>query len=94
MTVHSIEEYEAALEDITQRGVAAIRSPRRTAGDVSNATEAGRDADRASKTPDSFGEAVPHSIKIRPYTTLAIAGLVGFIYGATRRRPHEKDGTR
>jgi hypothetical protein len=29
--------------------------------------------------------AILHSIRVRPYTTLAIAGLIGFAYGALRR---------
>ena len=34
---------------------------------------------------DSVNGAILHSIKVRPYTTLAIAGLIGFAYGAFRR---------
>jgi len=29
--------------------------------------------------------AILHSIKVRPYTTLALAGLIGFACGALRR---------
>jgi ElaB/YqjD/DUF883 family membrane-anchored ribosome-binding protein len=31
-------------------------------------------------------DALEKSIKERPYTTLAMAGFVGFLYGAMRRR--------
>jgi hypothetical protein len=34
---------------------------------------------------NSVNGAILHSIKVRPYTTLAIAGLIGFAYGALRR---------
>ena len=53
---------------------------------ISGAADAGRDAlDAAERVRDSVSGAILHSIKVRPYTTLAIAGLIGFAYGALRR---------
>jgi ElaB/YqjD/DUF883 family membrane-anchored ribosome-binding protein len=87
MATQSVSDYEAALDDITQRGVSAMRSTRKTVeGAMSDAADAGREAlDSAGRVRDSVGDAVLHSIKVRPYTTLAIAGLIGFAYGALRR---------
>jgi len=33
----------------------------------------------------ALGDALQNSIRTRPYTTLAVAGFIGFLYGATRR---------
>lgn len=87
MADRSVPDYEAALDDITQRGVDAMRDTRRKVeGAMSDAADAGREAlDRAEKVRDSVGDAILHSIRVRPYTTLAIAGLIGFAYGALRR---------
>jgi ElaB/YqjD/DUF883 family membrane-anchored ribosome-binding protein len=35
---------------------------------------------------DSVADAILDSVRRRPYTTLAIAGAIGFLYGAMRRR--------
>jgi hypothetical protein len=81
-------DYEAALDDITRRGVSAIRSTH-SRGDratTSRAVEASRDArDSAERVGASVNDAILHSIKARPYTTLALAGLIGFACGALRR---------
>ena len=34
----------------------------------------------------TLADALEESIRKRPYTTLAVAGLIGFLYGAMRRR--------
>ncbi len=80
-------DYEAALDDITRRGVSAIRSThRRVDRAISGAADASRDAlDSAEQVRDSMSGAILHSIKVRPYTTLALAGLIGFACGALRR---------
>jgi hypothetical protein len=64
-----------------------MRSTRKTVeGAMSDAADAGREAlDSAGRVRDSVGDAILHSIKVRPYTTLALAGLIGFAYGALRR---------
>ena len=80
-------DYEAKLDDLTQRGISAIRSTEKKANAaISSAADASRDAiDSAERVRDSVNGAILHSIKVRPYTTLAIAGLIGFAYGALRR---------
>jgi len=80
-------DFEAKLDDITQRGVSALRSTEKTANAaISSAANASRDAlDSAEQVRDNVNGAILHSIKVRPYTTLAIAGLIGFAYGALRR---------
>lgn len=80
-------DYEAKLDDITKRGVSAMRSAEKTTNAaISGAADAGREAlDTAERVRDSLQDAILHSIKTRPYTTLAIAGLIGFAYGALRR---------
>ncbi len=87
MAAQSVSDYEAALDDITQRGVDGMRDTRRKVeGAMSDAADAGREAlDSAGRVRDSVGDAILHSIKVRPYTTLALAGLIGFAYGALRR---------
>jgi ElaB/YqjD/DUF883 family membrane-anchored ribosome-binding protein len=87
MATRSVSDYEAALDDITRRGVSAMRDTQRTVEDaVSSAADVGRDAlDSAGRARDSVANAILHSIKVRPYTTLAIAGFIGFVYGAMRR---------
>jgi hypothetical protein len=80
-------DYEAKLDDLTKRGISAIRSTEKKANAaISSAADASRDAlDGAERVRDSVNGAILHSIKVRPYTTLAIAGLIGFAYGALRR---------
>jgi len=87
MAGNAATDYEAKLEDITQRGVSAIRSTEKKVDRaISNTANAARGAiDSAEKVQDSVHGAILHSIKVRPYTTLAIAGLIGFAYGALRR---------
>ncbi len=81
-------DYEAALDEITEQGIAAIRGVKagaeRAASDLG---ETGREALRGARdVRDSISDAVLTSVRTRPYTTLAIAGLIGFAYGALRRR--------
>jgi len=83
----SSPNYERALDDITQRGISAIRSTEKKVNSaIATTADAARDAvDHAERVQDSVHGAIMHSIKVRPYTTLAIAGLIGFAYGAFRR---------
>ena len=83
----SAPNYERALDDITQRGISALRSTEKKVNSAIGTTaDAARDAvDHAERVQDSVHGAIMHSIKVRPYTTLAIAGLIGFAYGALRR---------
>jgi ElaB/YqjD/DUF883 family membrane-anchored ribosome-binding protein len=67
----------SAIDDITARGAAA----------VADIGEKGREALQGARdVRDTLADAVLNSIKARPYTTLAIAGLIGFAYGALRPR--------
>jgi hypothetical protein len=81
-------DYAAAIDDITAKGAAAIRGAKTGFDDaVSEAAEKGREAlDTAREARDSVTDFVLQSIRTRPYTTLAVAGLIGFAYGAMRRR--------
>ncbi len=46
----------------------------------------GREAVQDAKDVwSALGDALLRSIRTRPYTTLAVAGFIGFLYGATRR---------
>jgi len=87
MAANLATDYEAKLDDITKRGISALRTTEKKANAaISSAADASRDAlDSAEQIRDSVSGAILHSIKIRPYTTLAIAGLIGFAYGALRR---------
>ena len=53
---------------------------------VDDLSRKGREAVQGAKDVWSgLGDALQNSIRTRPYTTLAVAGFVGFLYGATRR---------
>jgi ElaB/YqjD/DUF883 family membrane-anchored ribosome-binding protein len=80
-------DYEAAINDIADRGIAAIRGARTGIEDAAaEIGETGREALQGARdVRDTLADAVLNSIKTRPYTTLAIAGLIGFAYGAFRR---------
>jgi len=84
----STPDYQAAVNDIIDRGVAEIRGAKSSIEDkVSDAREMGNEAMRGARDlRDTLADQVLQSIKTRPYTTLAIAGLIGFAYGALRRR--------
>jgi hypothetical protein len=87
-TARTARGLESALDDVTATGAAALRDGK--AGldaAVSDLTEKGQEAlQGAREVRDTVADAILGAIKIRPYTTLAVAGLVGFLYGAMRRR--------
>ena len=87
MAANVATDYEAKLDDITQRGVSALRSTEKKVDRaISNTADAARGAvESVEKVQDRVHGAILHSIKVRPYTTLAIAGLIGFAYAALRR---------
>ena len=87
MADRSAPDYERALDDITQRGISALRhTEKKVDSAITSTADAARGAvDGVEKARDSVRGAILHSIKVRPYTTLAIAGLIGFAYGALRR---------
>jgi len=84
----SAKGLEAAIDDIGAKGAAALRETKASFDEVvSDMTEKGQEAlQGAREARDTVANAVLHSVKVRPYTTLAIAGLIGFLYGAMRPR--------
>ena len=54
---------------------------------VADLSEKGREAVQdARDVGRTLADALEESIRKRPYTMLAVAGLIGFLYGAMRRR--------
>ena len=53
---------------------------------VDDLSQKGRQAVQGARDVwSALGDALHNSIRTRPYTTLAMAGFIGFLYGATRR---------
>jgi ElaB/YqjD/DUF883 family membrane-anchored ribosome-binding protein len=73
---------------VADRGTAAWQRARSGVdGVMSDAQDKSREAvDAMREVSDKFVEAVDESIKNRPYTTLAMAIGLGFLFGATWRR--------
>jgi ElaB/YqjD/DUF883 family membrane-anchored ribosome-binding protein len=73
---------------VADRGNAAWQRARSGVdGVMSDAQDKSREAvDAMREVSDKFVEAIDESIKDRPYTTLAIAVGLGFLFGATWRR--------
>jgi ElaB/YqjD/DUF883 family membrane-anchored ribosome-binding protein len=73
---------------VANRGTAAWQRARSGVdGVMSDAQDKSREAvDAMREVSDKFVEAVDESLKNRPYTTLAIAVGLGFLFGATWRR--------
>jgi ElaB/YqjD/DUF883 family membrane-anchored ribosome-binding protein len=56
-------------------------------GVVSDVSAKGQDAvDAVREVGDNMVDAIDQSLKHRPYTTLALAVGIGFLFGATWRR--------
>jgi ElaB/YqjD/DUF883 family membrane-anchored ribosome-binding protein len=73
---------------VSSKGNAAWRRAKTSVdGVMSDAQAKGQEAVGAVReVSDNFVEAIDESIKVRPYTTLAIAAALGFLFGATWRR--------
>jgi ElaB/YqjD/DUF883 family membrane-anchored ribosome-binding protein len=73
---------------VTTRGNVAWRRARKNVdGMISDAGERGREAIGAVReVGDNVVDAIDESLKERPYTTLAIAAGLGFLFGATWKR--------
>ena len=73
---------------LASRGNAAWQKARSNMeGVLSDAQSRGAEAVGAVReVGDTFGEAIDESLKRRPYTTLALAAAIGFIFGAVWRR--------
>jgi ElaB/YqjD/DUF883 family membrane-anchored ribosome-binding protein len=84
----TVSEVEAALDDIAAKGAAAFQKTKASVNEaVSQAGEKSQEALQSARAAgDSIADAIRESIRVRPYTTLAIAGAIGFLYGAMRRR--------
>jgi ElaB/YqjD/DUF883 family membrane-anchored ribosome-binding protein len=79
---------EQVREILATRGNAAWQRAKSSVDDVmSDARDKGRDAAGAVRdVSDNFVGAIDDSLKIRPYTTLAIVAGLGFLFGTTWRR--------
>ncbi len=79
---------EQVADIVANRGNAAWQRARSGVdGVMSDAQDKGREAvDAMHDISDKFVEAVDESIKNRPYTTLAMAVGLGFLFGAITRR--------
>src|SRR5262249_23598790 len=77
-----VSKLASQLADIiAARGGAVWRKAKENVGDKGmEAVGAGREVG------DNMVDAVDESLKRRPYTTLAIAAAIGFLFGATWRR--------
>jgi ElaB/YqjD/DUF883 family membrane-anchored ribosome-binding protein len=73
---------------LTAKGSAAwTRARSNIEGVVSDATAKGHDAVHAVReVGDTMVDVIDESLKKRPYTSLAIAAGIGFLFGATWRR--------
>lgn len=73
---------------MSSRGQAAWQRAKTSVdGVVSDAQAKGQEAvGTVREVSENFVDAVDESIRNRPYTTLAIAAAVGFLFGATWRR--------
>lgn len=79
------EQVSAILAD--KSNAAWRRAKSNLDGVVSDAQAKGQEAVGAVReVSDNFVAAIDESIKVRPYTTLAIALGLGFLFGATWRR--------
>lgn len=78
----------SAADDLTARGTAALHDAKAGFDSVvDDVSQKGREAMRSARdVRDTFADAVLDAVRTRPYTTLALAALVGFAYGAMRRR--------
>ncbi|MGA7066238.1 MAG: hypothetical protein WB048_07895 [Pseudolabrys sp.] len=73
---------------LSSRGTAAwSRAKSNVEGVVSDVSAKGQDAvDAVREVGDNMVDAIDESLKHRPYTTLALAVGIGFLFGATWRR--------
>jgi ElaB/YqjD/DUF883 family membrane-anchored ribosome-binding protein len=92
-TVESLQDDLQALRDdmskLTQQmvGLASAKGTEVYSRAKKKLDEKGQEAaDAMREVRDSFTEAIEESLKERPYTTLALAVGLGFIFGAIWRR--------
>ena len=86
------EDFGRLAEEVTdilaQRGSAAWNRAKSSVDEVVSDTQsAGHDAaETLREVTDKVAEAVDEQLKSRPYTTLAVAAGLGFLFGLTWRR--------
>jgi ElaB/YqjD/DUF883 family membrane-anchored ribosome-binding protein len=86
---NDVARLSSQLGDIlTSKGSAAWSRARSNIEDVmSDASAKGQEAvDAVREVGDNMLDAIDESLKKRPYTTLALAVGIGFLFGATWRR--------
>ena len=76
------------IAGIVSKGNVAWRKTRSNVeGVISDAQDKGMEAVNAVReVGDNMADAIDESLKRRPYTTLALAVAIGFLFGATWRR--------
>jgi ElaB/YqjD/DUF883 family membrane-anchored ribosome-binding protein len=90
---------DASKDDLTSKGAATFRDAKANVESViADAGEKGQQAlsyagrkgqeamDHARDVGDTLAVAIEKSVTTRPYTTLALAVALGFLFGATWRR--------
>ncbi|SRR6266545_5085366 len=79
---------EVPTDDLAAKGAAAFREAKAGVESViADAGEKGQQAmNNVRQVGDTFAGAIEKSITTRPYTTLALAVVAGFLFGATWRR--------
>jgi len=79
---------EQITDIVTSKGTAAwTRARSNIEGVMSDASSKGQEAVNAVReVGDTMVDAIDESLKKRPYTTLALAVGIGFLFGATWRR--------
>jgi ElaB/YqjD/DUF883 family membrane-anchored ribosome-binding protein len=86
---NDIRRIAAQISDVaTSKGNAAwSRARSNIEGVMSDATAKGQEAVHAVReVGDTMTDAIDESLRKRPYTTLALAAGIGFLFGATWRR--------
>ena len=86
---NDVTRLNAELGDLlaSKGGAAWSRARSNIEGVVSDASAKGQEAvDAVREVGDNMLDAIDESLKKRPYTTLALAVGIGFLFGATWRR--------
>jgi ElaB/YqjD/DUF883 family membrane-anchored ribosome-binding protein len=86
---NDVSQLTSQIADIfaTKGNAAWGRAKSNLEGMVSDASAKGQEAvDAVREVGDNVVDAIDESLKKRPYTTLALAVAIGFLFGATWRR--------
>jgi ElaB/YqjD/DUF883 family membrane-anchored ribosome-binding protein len=86
---NDVAKLTSQIADIfaSKGGAAWSRAKSNIEGVVSDASAKGQEAvDAVREVGDNMVDAIDESLKKRPYTTLALAVAIGFLFGATWRR--------